>query len=528
MRGVLTNVSRRVTAGQPLSRTLVASIVALFIAVTLATTVATVLIAKESLGRQLDAQVVQTANRAWDRWGHRRPLRGGDLTPRQGGSPTAGTTTAEDAPPAGLGGSYLLLDLRDGEVQQFVVFSADGTRATDSHELDMAEEQLLDASLGGAPMTVDLGHDFGTYRVIRSQNSDGNVLISGIPTRAMDDTLRTIALITVAVALLGMIVLAAGTAWLVRVNLRPLQRVAATAGRVSRLPLHEGKVLLAERVPPADTDKRTEVGQVGAALNELLDHIDSSLQARHASETQLRQFVADASHELRTPLAAISGYAELSRRETSPVPDGIRHAIGRIESEAGRMARLVEDLLLLARLDAGRPLERTPVDLTRLVIDAVSDARAAGPQHRWQLDLPPEAVEAYGDQARLTQVVVNLLANARAHTPPGTTVTVRVRAEPGKALIEVADNGPGIAPDLLPRIFSRFSRGDAARTRTSGSTGLGLSIVEAVVAAHRGTVSVTSAPGRTTFTVTIPTDPTAASAAHPAMASPSPATPTGR
>ena len=500
----LAALARRATAGQPLRRTLVASIVALFVVVTVATTLATVLVTQESLERQLDAQVVQTAARAVDRWGHRRTPRGGDLATRPTDGPTTGQTPSGDAPPSGLGGNYLLLDVRRGDVRQFIVFTHEGSRATDEHELDDAQERLLEAPLGASPVTVDLGHDFGTYRVIRSETPDGEVLVSGIPTRAMDDTLRTIVLVTVAVGLLGIGALGLATAWLVRVNLRPLERVAGTAGRVSRLPLHEGKVLLAERVPTADTDTRTEVGQVGSALNELLDHVDSSLQARHASETQLRQFVADASHELRTPLATISGYAELSRRETSPVPEGTRHALSRIESEAARMARLVEDLLLLARLDAGRPLERAPVDLTRLVIDTVSDARAAGPDHRWKLDLPAEAVETTGDQSRLTQVVVNLLANARAHTPPRTTVTARVRAEGGNALIQVADDGPGISPDLLPRIFSRFARGDAARHRACGSTGLGLSIVQAVVTAHHGTVQVASTPGGTVFTVRLP------------------------
>jgi len=298
----------------------------------------------------------------------------------------------------------------------------------------------------------------------------------------------------------------------VRRNLAPLQRVAHTATRVSRLKLDSGDVALAERVPEADTDPRTEVGQVGLALNKMLDNVDSALQARHESETRVRQFVADASHELRTPLASIRGYAELSRREPEPEPPGVTHALGRVESEALRMSALVDDLLLLARLDAGRPLERQPVDLTMLAVDAVSDARAAAPDRQWRLDLPEEPVELTGDAHRLHQVVANLLANARTHTPAGTTVTTTVRQESGGVRIAVHDDGPGVPPALQPNVFERFTRGDDSRYRGqvngngtgNGSTGLGLSIVAAVTQAHGGRVELVSRPGDTTFAVTLP------------------------
>ncbi|MEV4439051.1 HAMP domain-containing sensor histidine kinase, partial [Streptomyces sp. NPDC049577] len=287
---------------------------------------------------------------------------------------------------------------------------------------------------------------------------------------------------------------------LVRIALRPLRRVAATANRVLHLPLHSGEVMLHERVPDAEADPRTEAGQVGAALNRMLEHVGSALAARQESETRVRRFVADAGHELRTPLASIRGYAELTRRGREETGPATRHALGRIEAEARRMTELVEDLLLLARLDTGRPLERADLDLSPLVVDAVSDARAAGPRHVWRLDLPAEPVTVPGDAARLHQVLVNLLANARTHTPPGTTVTARVR--PG-AVLEVEDDGPGIPPDLLPHVFERFARGDAGRSRGAegGGTGLGLAIVRAVVVAHGGDVTVTSAPGRTVFRV---------------------------
>jgi two-component system OmpR family sensor kinase len=268
--------------------------------------------------------------------------------------------------------------------------------------------------------------------------------------------------------------------------------------------LDRGEVALSVRVPESDTDPRTEVGQVGSALNRMLGHIGNALEARHASETRMRRFIADASHELRTPLAAIRGYAELTRRSRDEVPSDVRHAMSRVESESARMTTLVEDLLLLARLDAGRPVEAEPVDLSRMVVDAVSDSRIAGPDHKWRLDLPAEPVQVTGDAARLHQVLANLLANARTHTPPGTTVTTGVRSTWDSAILTVTDDGPGIPPDLLPEVFERFARGDSSRSRAAGSTGLGLAIVAAVVSAHHGTVEVSSAPGNTRFTVTLP------------------------
>jgi two-component system, OmpR family, sensor kinase len=270
------------------------------------------------------------------------------------------------------------------------------------------------------------------------------------------------------------------------------------------MPLDRGEVALSIRVPPADTDPRTEVGQVGSALNRLLGHVSAALAARHESEMRVRQFVADASHELRTPLAAIRGYAEVTRRSRDAVPPDVAHALRRVESETVRMTALVEDLLLLARLDAGRPLAAEPVDLTVLIVDAVSDAHVAGPRHRWRLNLPDDPVTVTGDSARLHQVLANLLANARAHTPPGATVTTTLTSSDGAAVVTVTDDGPGIPPDLLPAVFERFARGDTSRSRAAGSTGLGLAIVFAVIEAHHGGTAVESRPGHTVFTVTLP------------------------
>ncbi|MFE7298413.1 sensor histidine kinase [Streptomyces sp. NPDC057579] len=384
----------------------------------------------------------------------------------------------------------------------------------------------------GKPHSTDLP-GLGSYRM---QYAKDGVLVLGMPlngVNGVNDTVGRLVLIECCVTLAGLVAAGIAGSAMVGIALRPLRRVAATATRVSELPLHQGEVALHVRVPAAEADARTEVGQVGAALNRMLGHVGSALSARQESETRVRRFVADASHELRTPLASIRGYAELTRRgKERPGPE-TRHALGRIESEAERMTGLVEDLLLLARLDAGRPLSYGTVDLSPLVVDAVSDARAAGPDHGWRLELPdvaaPTPALVRGDADRLHQVLVNLLANARTHTPEGTTVTARVRtvrrprpsgAGPagsgpfgvvGDAVqLEVQDDGPGIPAALLPHVFERFARGDASRSRSAGSgrsggsTGLGLAIVEAVVAAHGGTVEVASVPGRTVFTVTLP------------------------
>jgi two-component system, OmpR family, sensor kinase len=342
----------------------------------------------------------------------------------------------------------------------------------------------------------------GSYRLLAARAPDGDIFVTGLPLTEVNETLDRLARAELGVAAAGLAVAALAGAAIIRATLRPLRRVAGTASRVSTLQLDRGEVALAERVPDADTDPRTEVGQVGAALNRLLGHVGAALAARQASETRVRQFVADASHELRTPLAAIRGYAELTRRSREQAPPDLARAMERVESEAGRMTTLVEDLLLLARLDAGRPLAAERVDLTRLVIDSLSDASAAGPDHRWQLLLPDEPVTVVGDSDRLHQVLANLLANARTHTPPGTTVTASLETnQPGQTVLAVLDDGPGIPAELLPHVFERFARGDKSRNRVAGSSGLGLAIVTSVVTAHGGTVEVTSRPGHTAFLI---------------------------
>jgi two-component system OmpR family sensor kinase len=371
------------------------------------------------------------------------------------------------------------------------------------------EAVLLTLPADGRARTRDLGGTLGRYRLRAAAGPDGTTSVAGLPLSGVRDTVTRLAIVIAAVAAAGLLLAGIAGALIVRLALRPLRRVAATATRVSELPLDRGAVELSDRVPEADTDPRTEVGQVGAALNRLLGHVSNALTARQASETRVRQFVADASHELRTPLASIRGYAELTRRGREPVPADVAYALGRVESESTRMTGLVEDLLLLARLDnagdaAGAAVAHEPVDLTRLVMDAVSDARVAGPDHRWALELPPEPITVPGDPDRLHQVVANLLGNARTHTPPGSTVSVGLSPVDGSVLLRIADDGPGIPAELLPRVFERFARGDGSRSRAAGSTGLGLAIVSAVADAHGGAVTVDSSPAGTTFTVRLP------------------------
>ncbi|MGD0240825.1 MAG: HAMP domain-containing sensor histidine kinase [Streptosporangiaceae bacterium] len=386
--------------------------------------------------------------------------------------------------------------------------------------------------------TLDsLGGEFMLTKVPGPQH--GTTLVTGMPLAMVDKTLEHVENtehVVFASVLLLAVLLGAG---LIQFSLRPLRRVAATATRVTKLPLDSGEVTLPAGVP--DTDPRTEVGRVGAAFNRMLFHVEKALGRRAASEARLRRFAADASHELRTPLSAIRGYAELALRHPGPVPRDVTHALRRVQSESARMTVLVDDLLLLARLDAGRPLERAPVDLSRLVIETTSDARVARGDHRWRLDLPDEPVLVEGDEHRLHQVLANLLSNAGKHTPAGSTVGVALAletappadAEPdGTASVQrgagpagprvelsITDDGPGIAPELLPELFERFTRGDTGRARAAGdagkSTGLGLAIVDAVVAAHGGGIVVTSRPGMTRFAILLPLLPESVPQAAP-------------
>ena len=386
---------------------------------------------------------------------------------------------------------------------------------------------LLSQATEDHPVTVDL-HHLGSYRVVATRDeASGSTVITGLSLEGDKGLIRTQLLIELTVALLGALVVALAGRTMVRSSLAPLERVARTAQRVASQPLERGEVSIEDRVEKADLDSSAEVGQVGGALNTLLGHVESALGARQRSETQVRQFVADASHELRTPLASIRGYTELIRREgaDADLPEEATYALERVHSESVRMTALVEDLLLLARLDAGRELRREEVDLVGLLVDTVADARAAGPDHDWQLDLAvleppadataeeaedflPEPPLVIGDEARLRQVIVNLLANARVHTPAGSHVTTTLAREGGTLIVRIHDDGPGIASDVRDRLFERFARGDSSRERRTGSTGLGMSIALAIVQSHGGSIDVASSTAPedhgTTFSVRLP------------------------
>jgi two-component system OmpR family sensor kinase len=282
---------------------------------------------------------------------------------------------------------------------------------------------------------------------------------------------------------------------MVRLGLRPLGRIEQTAGAIAAGDL-------SQRIE--NSDPRTEVGRLGGALNEMLAQIERAFAERERSENRLRQFVADASHELRTPLTSVRGYAELFRRGASDRPEDLRVVMRRIEDDAARMGVLVEDMLLLARLDQGRPLEREPVDLGAIAADLADDARMLHPDWPVELRVDGETIVT-GDELRLRQALGNLLANARAHTPQGTPVTVAVTGNGQVVTVEVADRGPGIDAEDLPRVFERFYRADPSRSRASGGSGLGLSIVASIAEAHSGEAAVTSEAGQgATFTLSIP------------------------
>jgi two-component system OmpR family sensor kinase len=468
------------TAPWSLQRRLVVSLVAILAIVSVIVGAASVLALRQNLLQRLDIQVA----------GDLHFLE--NLIAGQGGVP--------DAPgdPLGARASVRLVTVGGSVVaHEYVDADRESTALTTTQQ-----QQLVAASTGAQPHTTQLD-GLGEFRV--ASGTRGNVgYVVGLSLEEVNETTNSLILIFALVTLAALVVAALAGTFVVRLALRPLERVAATATRVSELPLDKGEVALAERVGDADTDPRTEVGQVGSALNRMLGHIESALVSRQRSEDKVRQFVADASHELRTPLASIRGYSELTRRGGHKLPADVVRALGRIESESVRMTSLVEDLLLLARLDAGRELVLGDVDLVPLAVDVIADAHAASADHIWSLDAPDEPIVVHGDGGRLHQVLANLLANARVHTPEGTHVETTVRIEGTDAVVTVQDDGPGISEQLQSVLFERFARGDGSRTRATGSTGLGLSIVAAVVEGHYGTVSVESRPGRTVFTVRLP------------------------
>lgn len=362
----------------------------------------------------------------------------------------------------------------------------------------------------GATRTIDLG-ELGKHRVGTRDLGSGERLVSAVSLEDAQQTLVSHALAIAVLVAVALVVAAAATVKLIRTALRPLRRVADVARDVATLPLDAAEYRIYARVNDRDADPDSEVGVVGSSLNLLLDNVDAALTQRAETDRRMRQFLTDASHELRTPLAAILGYAELTRQDSAALPPMTEYALERIESESRRMTALVSDLLLLSRLDERQDLQIEEVDLCEVVANAVNDATVAGPDHHYSARLPDYPVWVRGDRARLQQIILNLLSNARMHTPPGVTVTTTLgtSGEPGwsTAVLEVSDDGPGIPEAIVPYLFGRFVRADKARSREMGSSGLGLAIVASVVEAHHGTIGVNSRPGHTVFTVRLPAAP---------------------
>ncbi len=415
--------------------------------------------------------------------------------------------------PGQASGTLAVLVL-NGAVVSGATLSDSGETITLTSDQIVAIEQAMAAKTSTAqpanPVTVTVP-ELGDYRMASGQGPAGSTIYVGLPLAEVQATTMQMALTFGGLTVLALIAAAWVGSLLIRRALSPLSNVTESAQAVSALNLEQGDVDLKQAARVRGGDQHTEVGQLALAFNRMVDHVAAALQARQQSEQKVRQFVSDASHELRTPLATIRGYAELSRLATSKSktapPEEIMIGLERIESESVRMAALVDDLLLLARLDEGRELEQAPVDLTELTKSVVADAQVAGARHVWKLEVPSAPVMVTGDDARLRQVLINLCANARVHTADGTQVTVSLKAQSGKAVLTVRDAGTGIPAEIRSTLFERFTRADAARNRASGSTGLGLSIVQAIVHAHRGQVKVTSKTGTgsyTSFQVTLP------------------------
>lgn len=396
------------------------------------------------------------------------------------------------------------------------ILSSTGTR----QQLTTADAETL-AALPANGELSSASLSLGEYRLQAESAPNGDTLITGLPLSATQQTLSALVLSIVLVSLAGLMALGWAGTTIIRRNLRPLEQLSDTATKVAVLRLDAGEVALSARVPDAVSHPGTEVGNVGNAFNAMLENVSNALEARQHSETKLRRFVADASHELRTPLTAIRGYAELLSM-TEPLSADGQTALGRVQDQSVRMSRLVEDLLTLARLDEGQQSAHgathggssahgavktvpNPVNVSPLVMEAVRDIQVATPDHRWSFSVPDEPVDAFCDETALRQIIVNLLGNAAKHTPAGTAVHAALsHSTDGGCLLEVNDNGPGIDPAFQEIIFDRFSRADQARTCTAGSTGLGLSIVQAIVRSHGGTVAVASTPGHTVFSVHLP------------------------
>ncbi|MFJ5838338.1 sensor histidine kinase [Streptomyces shenzhenensis] len=511
-------------SGRSLGTRLLVVVIAALVFLTTASAVATAVAQRARLLGDLDDRLTAAAERGVA-GAARHPERAGDLSfLGDGGRPegllaarldtdgtiltaavtarTGGDASDGDTDPAGAAGEAG----RPGEAGET------GAAGVAPRDLTGVQRAALGGiAADGSPHTRTVP-GLGTYRLL-ALDAAGIRVLTGLP---MDDvlaTLRDLVTAEVVIAGTGLTVACGACAVVVRRRLRPLRRVAAAADAISRAPLDSGRPTGLTRVPEQETGPAGETARIGAALNRLVDRAAAAHAERlraeervRRSDERMRRFLADASHELRTPLAAIVGYAELMSHGSGRVAPEL--AWRRVTAESARMTGLVEELLLLARLDEGRPLESAEVDLADLVAEAVRAARAAGDGHLWRLELHPDTPAlVVGDATRLGQMVARLLANARGHTPVGTTVVASVGTTPAHCVVRVRDDGPGIPPDLLPVVFEPFTRADPSRTRAGGAaggSGLGLAIAAAVVTAHGGRITVESTPGRTEFTAELP------------------------
>lgn len=454
-----------------------------------------------SLRGYVDAMSDADVAESLDAFSHQyTKYRNGEHTSAHPGIPSIGQAMLEFT---GQTPGNLIAVLRNGVVIGSAVFSEGEPKPAPADVVRALEAQSWP---GATPRTEMLG-SMGFHRVDSTmQGSDS--LVVGMSQSLADRIIARKQITTIALTAAALALTAALTVWVLGYSLRPLRRLAAVAADVAAMPLADDDHRISIRVGPQDTDPQNEVGIVGHTLNRLLDNVDSALAHRVESDLRTRQFISDASHELRTPLAAIQGYAELTRQDSSALPPTTEYALARIESEARRMALLVDELLLLSRLGEGQDLQSEDVDLAELANNAVNDATVAAQTHHWVKDLPDQPVWVRGDHARLHQLVSNLLGNARVHTPPGVTVTTGItchRDGPEQPFVEltVTDDGPGIDEDLLPILFERFVRADKSRSDGSGH-GLGLPIVSSIVKAHHGSVTVESTDQKTVFRVRLP------------------------
>ncbi|RLP07159.1 sensor histidine kinase [Propionibacterium australiense] len=471
------------------------------------------------LVQQVDTQLAEalglqatTGNQPQD-----NPPSTGDSSPDEQGQGTSATDSifgTSDVPLGGLpvGAVVVLIDT-ENNVQGII---EDVDRRNTVKTSAEVNTKIAEIAADGKPHDIKLP-ELGGYRIMArsvlvaivgedgSTSSVRGTLYVGVPMTQWTHAMQRLILAEAIIVALAIVASAVAATAVVRQTLAPLNRLMTTANTVSEMDLETGLVTLPDRLDARDLNPRNEVGRVGRSFNRMLDNVEDALKAREKSESKVKQFVADASHELRNPLAAIRGYAELSLKRPEQLSENTEFAMNRIASEARRMSSLVDDMLLLARLDAGRETEFTDVDTGEIVLNAVSDAQVSSRDHTWRLKLPDSPLMVHANELQLHQVVANLLSNARKHTPAGTVVTTTVRADGRDAVITVEDNGPGVPPEIIDHVFERFARADAARTHSEeGSTGLGLAIVASVMNAHHGSATVDSHPGYSCFTLRMP------------------------